>query len=163
MSRLQRPYIPVAVRAQVAARQAIAAGFAPDTVGLLQRTLGPGRFVAVMLGRLFPVRCAELHHRPALVNRPRHERKVGGKVKVYYTPPANDPDHLFYLAEDTHDVETRVRGLHGQHSDLGLVRKAKAIARNRDPKRRRVQIRSRGFHKGGPHRGWPKRKMRGKS
>jgi hypothetical protein len=74
-------------------------------------------------------------------------------VHVGYDPPANSADHLIYLAADDHDIETRVRGLHGQHSDLGIARKNKRIARNRDPKRRRVKIKSKGFQKG------PKRKI----
>src|SRR5690242_21536260 len=51
----------------------------------------------------------------------------GAKVLRYF-PDANDPDHLLFRpqptdAEASHDVKTRIRGAHGQHSDLALARK----------------------------------------
>lgn len=81
----------------------------------------------------------ELHHRPALVNREKYKRNG----KMFYRPDANDPGHLFYLVEEEHDIETRVRGLGAQLSDLGQARKRKRMARNRDKKRRRAKIASR--------------------
>jgi hypothetical protein len=68
-----------------------------------------------------------------LVNRRRYQRNPGAEVK--YIPPANSPDHLVYLLKDDHDVETRVRGQHGQHSDLALARKRKR--KERKAKRRK--------------------------
>ena len=130
MSRLPRPHIPLSVRVQVAERQII------DRFGRspLFSTAILSKRLAIMLDVLFSDGCKpELHHRPALVNR---RRKRNGD----YDPPANDPGFLVYLADDDHDVETRVRGLHGSHSDLGMNRKNKNIAKNRDPKRRRAKI-----------------------
>jgi hypothetical protein len=59
---------------------------------------------------------------------------------------------LVYLPEDDHDIETRVRGQHGQYSDLALARKRKRAERKRTKPKRRWQSRP-----------WPKgRKLRGK-
>lgn len=132
MSRLPRPHIPIAVRVKVAERQLKETH--PETFGYAfagRKTAG--NRLQFLLSVLFPTGHCELHHRPALLNR---VRKKNGD----YDPPANDPDHLVYLAEDVHDIETRVRGQHGQHSDLGLARKMKRVAKNRDPRRRKAKI-----------------------
>lgn len=133
MSRLPRPYIPLSVRVQVAERQCRESGWIFPAL----EKQGKSKWLREMLGVLFGEQKAELHHRPALVNR----RKVmrGDKI-ADYEPPANDPEHLVYLVESDHDVETRVRGQHGAHSDLGLNRKNKRIAKNRDPNRRKAKI-----------------------
>ena len=154
MSRLLRPYIPLAVRVQVARRQCVAAksfinvfGVATDIEPVWAFALPHRDTLNRLLVILFGEKKPELHHRPALVNR--HRKRNGD-----YDPPANDPNYLVYLVDDDHDVETRIRGLHGQHSDLGLARKNKRIARNRDPKRRKAKIAQRKHP-------WPKgRKLR---
>ena len=92
----------------------------------------------LLLFELFGLTKAELHHRPALCN-----RNVDGNGN--YDPAANDPEFLIYLPVDDHDIETRVRGLHGQHSDLAIARKRKRIERK--TKRPRSRLRSRGFDK----------------
>lgn len=138
MSRLPRPRIPFDVRLAVALRQL---GRDADTIKMLvdiakeQRSCGSELKIALaeLLNREGGNKL-ELHHRPSLVNRPRKGDD--------YVPRANDPDGLVYLRDDDHDVETRIRGLHGQHSDLALARKNKRIARNRDPKRRKAKIKS---------------------
>jgi len=140
VSRLPRPYIPLAVRVQVAERQV---GFS-QVDGADKRS----RLAGILL-ILFGGKKAELHHRPALVNR---RRKRNGD----YDPPANDPNFLVYLADDDHDIETRVRGQHGQHSDLGMVRKNKRIAANRNPTRRKAKIAQREEYR------WPSRPFRKK-
>lgn len=139
--RLRRPYIPLAVRLQVAERQ----GAERFRDWLLLKISGgcpaspPSERLRWMLAILFDPRAAppELHHRPALCNRP---RKRNGD----YDPPANDPDHLVYLAEHDHAIETRVRGVGAQRSDLGQRRYLKRVKRNRDKQR--------------PRRRWPKRR-----
>jgi hypothetical protein len=93
-----------------------------------------GLRLSVVLEALFGDAKVELHHRPALVNR---QRKNNGD----YVPDANDPEYLFYVPEDEHDIETRVRGLHGQHSDLALARKHKR--KERKAKRRKIKWASR--------------------
>ena len=137
--RLPRPYIPLAVRVLVAERQMKEATGCVCTNDLgVPLPLFGATYGVRLRAALFHLSGGgrlrmELHHRPALVNRRR--RRNGD-----YDPPANSPEHLVYLAEDDHDVETRVRGLRGQHSDLALARKNKNIAKNRDPKRRKAKI-----------------------
>jgi hypothetical protein len=115
MSRLPRPHIPLEVRCVVAERQLAEAGKERPRFAQYHPY---GLRLRVVLEAMFGDAKVELHHRPALVNR---QRKRNGK----YIPDANDPDYLIYLREDDHDIETRVRGLHGQHSDLALARKRK--------------------------------------
>lgn len=118
--RLPRPHIPLAVRVRVIERQCLEVGIAP-LAGIMTATTLTERLRFNLRERLGD-RKVELHHRPALVNR---RRKRNGD----YDPPANDPDFLVYLLKDDHDVETRVRGLHGQHSDLALARKRRRAER----------------------------------
>lgn len=133
MSRLHRPHIPLRVRCLVAMRQLCVEDVYSTFEGhrLLGRTLAD--LLEILLRALRSKLNAdklELHHRPALVNR---RRKRNGE----YIPAANDPNFLLYLSEADHDVETRVRGQHGQLSDLALRRKNKRIARKRSGKRSR--------------------------
>ncbi len=126
--RLPRPHVPLAVRVKVAERQFIEK-FNSQPIRFWQ---ADGKHLAVLLAALFPVGKFELHHRPALTNRRRYIRKG----KTFYDPPANSADHLFYLLKPDHDVETRVRGLYGQHSDLALARKRRR--KERKAKRKRL-------------------------
>ena len=143
MSRLPRPLVPAAVKLAVVLRQLGRL----DVGTMVAAAKKARRLAAEHDANLFvlacdlgiPVRKLELHHRPALANR---EKVFACGVHVDYDPPANDPDHLFYLSECDHDIETRIRGLRGNHSDLGMMRKNKRIARNRDPSRRKAKIRS---------------------
>lgn len=121
MARLHRPYIPISVRVQVAQRQVDALGVNTPTCS------NQSILLRALLAVLFGDRKIELHHRPALVNRRRYVRNG----KVFYDPPANDSAHLVYLAEDDHDIETRVRGVGAQRSDLGQRRYDKNVAKNR--------------------------------
>lgn len=102
-------------------------------VGLMANSPSPlGMRLKFALGLLFGNRKSELHHRPALVNRRRYVRNN----KTFYDPTANSADHLVYLLAEDHDIETRVRGLRGQHCDLGLARKRKRAERKKTrPKR----------------------------
>ena len=104
---------------------------------LLKKSL---RELASLLGPIGESIELELHHRPAIVNR---HRKPNGR----YVPDANDPEFLVYLPKDEHDIETRVRGLHGQHSDLGLARKRKRAERKQNQ----------------PKHQWPSRPLQGRS
>ncbi len=153
--RLPRPYIPLRVREQVIDRQIKAAGF--RSTWSIKYVGSAAVRVKWKLQEFFgePV---ELHHRPALVNRPRI--KWSGR----YVPDANDPDYLVYLPATDHDIETRVRGQHGQHSDLGLARKRKR-------KERKAKLHEDGRpvwtarQRQGPHpkRKWPSRSLRSAS
>ena len=141
--RLYRPSISDSLKIQVALRQ-LREFNAPDA--LLERTekrlphylakllVGLATYFGDQFGKL------ELHHRPALTNRHRFIRND----KIFYDPPANSIEHLVYLPEHDHDVETRVHGIGAQLSDL-------AIARKRKRKERKA---TRPKHK------WPSRKLR---
>ena len=139
--RLHRPYIPVAIRVMVAERQARQRGLElVDRRGLAGRIWSDSKYLKILLSMLFDGQKAELHHRPALVNRRRYIRNG----KSFYDPPANSDEHLFYLLDDDHDIETRVRGVGAQLSDLGTARKRKR--RERKAKK--------------PKKSWPSRQLR---
>lgn len=128
MPRLKRPYIPYTVREKVILRQLAEAGIKPDWLAedlpVKQRV---DRYIRQLFGNVRP----ELHHGPSLLNRRWNAHKGD------YEPAANDPGYLVYLAPDDHDIETRVRGLHGQYSDLALARKRKRKERKaKRPKRK---------------------------
>lgn len=135
--KLKRPYISLKIRIAVAERQCRDYGLVVIRAPSVSSKIWLGsllRALSVFLpGRL------ELHHRPALVNR---HRKRNGE----YDPPANDPDYLVYLAKPEHDIETRVRGIGAQRSDLSQRRYLKHVARNR-------------LKQSKPKRKWPKRRM----
>jgi hypothetical protein len=148
MARLPRPHIPLSVRIRVIERQCLEAGITPlGTHNAIHKQRSLSERLAFNIREHFGDKKVELHHRPALVNR---LRKSNGE----YDPPANDPDHLIYLLETDHDIETRVRGLHGQHSDLALARKRKRKERKaKRPKRKWASRPLRSANR------WPKRKQ----
>lgn len=131
MARLPRPSIPDSVKVAVALRQLRLLDAPAVTLERTEKRIGPylERLLFALQVFIKTTKKLELHHRPALTNRPKIRH--GGTI-VGYVPAANDPDFLFWLPEDAHDVETRVRGLRGAHSDLGLARKLKKIAENRE-------------------------------
>lgn len=167
MARLYRPHVPLAVRIQVAERQAKAK---PSVRWGFYLTVewGPqqqARRLAMLLRVLTEqfgceVTDLRLDHDPPLAARPRHRRGLG--PKTYYTPDANDPDHLAYRPHGpqfarSHLVKTNVRGDHGQFPDRVLIKRER---RRREKTKRKPsrKIQSRGFQKG-PKRAWPKRKF----
>ena len=116
----KRPYIPRRIRVDVLLRQCEERNFAipkrqKDTLSIYIKTLQ-------LL--LFGNEKVHLDHNPALVNR---IFKDG-----VYSPDANDPRFLAYLPEKDHRTKTYIRGLNGQHSDLGLARKLKRIEKKRE-------------------------------
>jgi len=153
--KLHRPYIPWSVRRQVIERQIIKA----ELWTALRPHWRDERATRWMIEALFPSQKVELNHDPALCNRVKFVDLTGAVVS--YTPDANDPDYLAYMPVADHDIRTRVRGPHGQHSDLGLARKRKRAERKKaayvgpgevltgtDVQRRlRRRLRSRGFDK----------------
>ena len=86
----------------------------------------------------------ELHHDPALTNRD------FDWFSQTYDPPANDPRYLIYLRKDAHGIRTRVRGEHGQHSDLAIRRIRKRRAKKAQQKRK---------HKIKGKSSWPNRRI----
>jgi hypothetical protein len=167
MARLHRPYIPIDIRLIVASRQLrdrgakldrsilyglglqFAGGFPGDP------TLSFSRKLRSVLAALFGNAKVELHHRPALLNRPRNRSGTD------YVPSANDPDFLIYLEKGAHDIETRVRGIGAQRSDLSQARYLKKVKSNRGPKPKRgPRIKSAGFRKSANKPKWSKRGFR---
>lgn len=141
--RLPRPYVPLAIRVAVIERQLLEVGIPPPIAsGSLSVRLYE------MLWERFGAIKVELHHRPALVNR---RRKRNGD----YDPPANHPDYLIYLPKAEHIIETRVRGIGAQLSDLGQARKRKR--KERKATRRKTRWAKRPLRS---KSNWPKRAMR---
>lgn len=146
-----RPYIPLSVRIVVADR-AHEKRFGNTHWLFPAWRMTNGRYskqcLTGILTDTFGEAPVELHHRPALINRPFNPRT--GR----YTPDANDPDYLVYLPKDEHRIETLVRGVGAQRSDMSQRRYNKRVARNR----------ARGASKSLPRlrsakRKWPKRPM----
>lgn len=130
MARLYRPYIPLAVRVAVAERQARIRRIAYSE----SMFDSDGARLAYLMRQLFGDKPHALDHNPALVNRRRYVRNG----KTFYDPPANDPDYLIYREAgpgSDHDIKTRVRGEHGQHSDLALARIEKRRMKKKAAKR----------------------------
>jgi hypothetical protein len=101
-----------------------------------------------------------LDHDPALALR--QQFKNGRGEIIRYVPDANSPDDLQYRPhgaqhEGSHDTKTRIRGPHGQYSDIQLIKRQRRRDRGPKPKLG-PKIRSRGFDK--VKRPFPKRSKR---
>lgn len=132
MARLYRPYIPLAVRVKVAARQVILSGALGPAiqVGIFDTYKSAGDRLGELLRHLFGDKPFALDHNPALMNR----KRCGTGKQTVYSPPANHPDYLVYREAgpgSDHDIKTRVRGDGAQHSDLALARIAKRKAKKK--------------------------------
>lgn len=133
MARLYRPHIPLPVRCQVAARQLRERGIQPISTKKLSTYL----FLALdELARAMKCERSDLRldHDPPLGARPQERR--GLSKKTFYTPDANDPEHLFYRPhgaqfERSHDVKTRIRGDHGQYPDIVLIKRERRRQRRK--------------------------------
>lgn len=123
LSRIRRPHIPLLVRCAVVERQLREARTVPSAAAANAKPLA--KRLRLLLEELFLGEPVHLHHRPALCNRPFNFKTQD------YDPPANDPDYLVYLPVHDHDIETRVRGVGAQRSDLSQRRYLKRVARNR--------------------------------
>lgn len=157
MGRLYRPYIPMSLRCAVAERQAIKlsppVSFAEVPAKPLWKRLDA--LLSILAKRIgCDVDDMRLDHDPALGARPQYRR--GLSRKIFYTPRANDPDHLLWRPhgaqyEGSHDVKTRIRGDHGQFSDTALMkrerRRAKKKARTSTSRKPRKRVTGRGFPK----------------
>lgn len=172
MPRLFRPHVPLSVRCAVARRQlrernSTFKGFGGTLTIMLEQ-------LRTALAESFKCEVKELRldHDPPLGARPRRRRGLGRKT--YYTPDANDPDHLFYRPhgpehEGSHLVKTNVRGDHGQHPDRVLIKKERKLSRRRETGRKasrfpqtpaRVKRATDSAAKLGlPKRRWPKRQF----
>ena len=149
MTRLYRPSIPLAVKCRVVMRQ-LGEMFIEDVLaahpGKLKLLLS-AKMTAFAIITGCEVSDLRLDHDPPLAARPR-ERRGLGRV-TYYMPDANDPDHLFYRPhgaqfEGSHDVKTRIRGDHGQFSDIQLIKRQRRRERGPKPKK---PVANKGFAK----------------
>lgn len=131
MSRLPRPYIPLDVRLDVATRQI------QTLMKLTSKPVYPDRLslrrqldeALASLKDILKTNSLDLDHDPALVNRRKIHNRRGEIIR--YVPDANDPRFLFYRASDGHDIKTRVRGDHGQYSDLMLAKRERRRLRKK--------------------------------
>jgi len=146
MARLQRPYIPLNVRVQVASRQMMQRGMSYEAMQISLQLPDPNHqeyrlatCLDQMLMALFGDEPWHLDHDPPLMLRRR--TRAGG-----YKPDANDPKYLVYRTAQEHKIKTFVRGDGAQLPDAGKRRKEIRRLRKLDPNRRK--------------RNWPKRKMR---
>jgi hypothetical protein len=160
MARLYRPSIPLEVKCRVALAQ-LGEMFTDEVVLVNSRSFarllaGKLKELAALLG--CEVSDLRLDHDPPLALR---KRRGEGKATVY-TPDANDPEFLRYRPhgaqfKGSHDVKTRIRGDHGQFSDIVLIKREQ----RREKKKRgklspKVKIKSQSRF-GQNKTAWPKR------
>jgi hypothetical protein len=160
MARLYRPHIPALVKLRVILRQ-LGEMFPDDVISTarknraVQRQLaGCLEIYAANLG--CTVADLRLDHDPPLGVR---KQKIKNQ-RFSYVPDANDPEYLFYRPHGTqfagsHDVKTRIRGDHGQFSDIVLIKRARR--RERGPKPKRANWPKRPMKSGSR---WPKKGVR---
>ncbi len=178
MAKLYRPHIPLKVRLKVVKRQvAERAGdgmlLAIETTARRSNARNPGfiptdaiylRALLVAFAEIIGCEPSELRldHDPALGAR----KKTGEGKRTVYDPPANDPDSLRYRPhgaqhEGSHDVKTRIRGDHGQYSDVVLIKRQRRRERavNETVKKKRHDLRKSSAHSGThkPTTKWAKR------
>lgn len=166
MARLYRPSIPLFVKCQVLIRQLEYDDLsAKIMLAVHQRKYGA--LVENLLGRLAGKLGCErselrLDHDPALGMR----KKRGEGKNTVYAPNANDPAFLRYRPhgaqhEGSHDVKTRIRGDHGQYSDVVLIKRQRRRERALDEavKKKRPDLRKSSAHSGThkPKTKWAKR------
>lgn len=183
--RLPRPHIPLKIRCLIVLRQlgemwphdVIQEWRANPTVAPEHRPTY-GKLLAERLRLLAALLRCELADL-----RLDHDPPLGAREKVFkngehvgYKPGANDPEHLFYRPHGTghagsHDVKTRIRGDHGQFSDVALIKRARRRERkpaqkpgarptsSKSPKTG-AQLKHRAGKRRWPSRPFPKRNRR---
>ena len=138
----RRPYIPLAVRVAVSEKLVRSLQGVPSGIGSLSWRLDFNLDLAARIKGLPDGGSFQLDHDPSLGLRKKHRRWNGSRMAIYYDPPANDPEHLFY--RDDHRTKTFLRGDHGQYSDITLIKRERRRSRPAKPKRK---IPSRQFQK----------------
>lgn len=128
-NRIKRPYVPLSVRCEVAARQ-LRFEQRPRAIAYATQ-FSKRRALDYMLAVLFDGEPHDLDHDPPLAARQRKRGK--------YVPDANDASYLIYRPRAKHREKTYLRGEHGQYSDLALIKREK---RKRRPKRPSRKLRS---------------------
>lgn len=119
--RLPRPYIPLAVRVQIAERQFFVKCGRDQAPFLLQPNETNSLHLRRLLFFLFADEPYHLDHDPALENRFLSWRDG----KAHYVPDANDPEFLIYRTKQNHKIKTYIRGDGAQLSDAAKARKRK--------------------------------------
>ena len=173
MPKLYRPHVPLSVRVEVASRQLRRQFGKPGTVKLIQKEYDTWALqlahLLFWLAKAFGCEVSDLrldHFDPPLAAR----QRTGEGKATRYVPDANDPEHLEYRPhgvefDRSHDVKTRIRGDHGQYSDVVLIKRERrrqkreaeqADAKNLKKKRRNWRSGS-GPKKPAAKRPWPKR------
>ena len=152
--KLYRPAIPLEVKCRVVLRQ-LGELFPEETLQAAKKDRCLGRVLNVWLSEFAQIIGCEvselrLDHEPALALRTVVSRRpyLRGETWVY-DPDANDPEHLFYRPHGaqhagSHDVKTRIRGEHGQFSDIAMIKRQR---RRERPAKRKAKIPSRPFQK----------------
>jgi hypothetical protein len=160
---LYRPHIPTSVKVKVAERQ-FDAKFpnGREPYDLLKRDWTLSRRLEWLLFNIArAIGCGvselRLDHDPPLGARPRR----GEGKRTVYTPAANDPKWLSYRPhgvqfEGSHDVKTRIRGDHGQYSDITLIKRQRRRERRelKPGKKASTLVLTKR-----PKKPWPKRKF----
>jgi len=140
-----RPYIPLAVRVEVAERDVPkGAWWELYSLAVERGRLTLGKRLMILLGHL--PKGAQLDHDPALILRP--------YVDGFYSPLANDPAYLVYREKAEHQQKTTgrkpgaERTITTKGSDIGLKAKfAKLEKRTKASRRPKHKIPSRPFPK----------------
>lgn len=111
----------------IEARLSIAREMADPTINPIYRR-GFGRLLDELLKELAQVLSGK--DEPEEKLHLDHDPPLGAREKVFrdgehvgYVPDANDPEHLIYRLASAHGVKTRLRGEHGQYSDLVLIKR----------------------------------------
>lgn len=146
MPRLYRPHMPLSVKVLVAERdfsKRFPRGWKPYALLAKDWTLARRlEWLLAQIARAIGCEPKDLRfdHDPPLGARLR--RRSGLDRKTYYTPDANDPEHIFARPhgaqfEGSHDVKTRIRGDHGQFSDLALIKRERRRERKKNGRKNR--------------------------
>jgi hypothetical protein len=101
--RLKRPFVPIAVRLDVIARQLQRDGKLMAVLTVSALTMKNSDRLAYLLKAMFGDEPVHLDHDPSLVLR--HYDDATGK----YTPDANDPEFLVYRTAEQHHEKTFLR------------------------------------------------------
>lgn len=150
MAKLYRPHIPIEVKCRVVLRQ-LGEMFPDEVLNERRRHhRGFGPFLKQKRQELADLLGCEvsdlrLDHDPPLGARVKHDYHKGDDMigMTYfsvYEPDANDPEYLRYRPHGaqfagSHDVKTRIRGDHGQFSDITLIKRQRRRERGPKPKR----------------------------
>lgn len=134
-----RPYIPIAVRLQVAKRQFAESGKSITNFSVRMRELhgniGKRELLTLLLKAMFPGVEVELDHDPALVLREKIYNDLGQIMR--YVPAANDPAFLIWREKAAHQEKTTgrrpgaSRTITTKGSDIGLKTKFARLEKRR--------------------------------